>query len=136
MVVVEEEGAKAYAGAFVTDFAVRSARRAAEIADWGRRRWLVENGFHEQKGKDGFGLEHSFCTDETAGRNMHTLMTIAYTLWQLLHDGYLKRLGARCRHCAQICWADVLRDALRLGGIAFGELDGRERARRMRVARE
>ena len=136
VVVVEEEGAKAYAGAFVTDFAVRSARRAAEIADWGRRRWLVENGFHEQKGKDGFGLEHSFCTDETAGRNMHALMTIAYTLWQLLHDGYLKRLGARCRHCAQICWADVLRDALRLGGIAFGELDGRERARRMRVARE
>jgi len=46
------------------------AERAELIACWGRRRWNVENGFHAEK-HGGFGLEHTFCNDETASLNLH-----------------------------------------------------------------
>lgn len=136
VVTIDETGPNAYRGAFLTDLPVGGAARSAELCDWGRRRWNIENGFHTLKGADGFGLEHSFCQDETGAKNLHTLMTIAHTLWQLLHGGYLRRLERRHRRCTQICWAELLRQALRLGRILREDLEGRERARRMRVARE
>ncbi|MBR0056572.1 MAG: transposase [Kiritimatiellae bacterium] len=126
------KGGDLYKGAFVTDLPVLKAGRAVELADWGRRRWNIENGFHTLKGEDGFGLEHSFCNDERAGENMHTLMTIAHTLWQLLHSGYLKRLGRGFRKVQQVNWAELVREALRFGALDAEDLDAALGARRMR----
>ena len=125
-------GGDLYKGAFVTDLPVLKAWRAAELADWGRRRWNIENGFHTLKGGDGFGLEHSFCNDERAGENMHTLMTIAHTLWQLLHSGYLKRLGRGSRKVQQVNWAVLVGEALRFGTLDAEDLAAALGARRMR----
>jgi hypothetical protein len=136
VVTVEETSPRAYKGAFMTDLAVGSAARAAELCDWGRRRWNIENGFHTLKGKDGFGLEHCFCNDERAGQNLHTLMTIAYTLWQLLHTGYLKRLEKKHRHYPQICWAELLWEALCYERLSDEAMEASVGARRMRFARE
>lgn len=126
------KGGDLYKGAFVTDLPVLKAGRAAELADWGRRRWNIENGFHTLKGEDGFGLAHSFCNDERAGENMHTLMTIAHTLWQLLHSGYLKRLDRGFRKVQQVNWAELVRAALRFGTLDAEDLDAALGARRMR----
>ena len=125
-----------YDGAFVTSLTVRSAARAALVADWGRRRWNIEDGFHTLKGADGFGLEHSFCNDENAGANMHALMSIAHTLWQLLHTGYLKRLGRGMRKVQQINWAALVAQAMELGSFTAGELTAAVGARRMRFQLE
>jgi len=130
------KGEDLYSGAFVTDLPVRQARRAVELADWGRRRWNIENGFHTLKGRDGFGLEHSFCNDETAGENLHTLMTIAHTLWQLLHSGYLKRLDREFRKVQQFNWAELVREALRFGTLDAEDLAAAHGARRMRFRLE
>ena len=130
------EGADLYRGAFVTDLPVLKAWRAVELADWGRRRWNIENGFHTLKGRDGFGLEHSFCNDETAGANMHALMTIAHTLWQLLDSGYLRRIGRAFRKVRQVHWAELVREALRLGTLDAADLDAAVGARRMRFQLE
>ena len=80
------EDAGAYSGAFATSFEVADAKRALEFVAWGRRRWNVENGFKVEK-HGGFGLEHTFCNDDTVGRNYHVLMQIAYTLWQVFDAG-------------------------------------------------
>lgn len=133
---LDASGEEAYDGAFVTDLPVASASRAMLLADWGRRRWNIENGFHTLKGADGFGLEHSFCNDETAGANIHTLMNIAHTLWQLLHSGYLRRLGGKSRKVQQINWAELVRDALWLGSILAEELAALVGRRRMRFQLE
>ena len=130
------DGKESYDGAFVTDLPLGGAERAALVADWGRRRWNIEDGFHTLKGADGFGLEHSFCNDETAGENIHTLMTIAHTLWQLLHSGYLKRLGRKFRKVQQINWAELVREALTRGSIRAEELAASLGARRMRFQLE
>lgn len=132
----DEDGNDTYNGAFVTNLALGGAGRATLLADWGRRRWNMENGFHTLKGADGFGLEHSFCNDETAGANIHTLMTIAHTLWQLLHSGYLKRLGRKFRKVQQINWAELIRDALTLGAILAEDLAALLGTRRMRFRLE
>ena len=63
---------------------------------------------------------------------MHTLMNIAHTLWQLLHSGYLKRLGRRFRKVQQINWAELGRDTLWLGSILAEELAAMVGKRRMR----
>lgn len=41
---------------------------------------------------------------ERAGENLHMLMTMAYTLWQLLRAGYLKRLERKHR---RVTWGKV-----------------------------
>ena len=71
-----------------------------------------------------------------AGENLHTLMTLAHTLWQLLHTGYLKRLERKHRHCTQICWAELLWEALRCESLSAEALEASVGARRMRFARE
>lgn len=114
-----EEGEETkYRGAFVTDLPVEGALRATEMTDWARRRWKIENGFHTLKGKDGFGLEHTFCNDENARRNMHTLMNIAHALWQVFHSGWLRQLGANKRKVTQAGWAKMLFDAIVATGLA------------------
>lgn len=107
----------AYSGAFATDLDVNEVARALEVAAWGRRRWNVENGFKVEK-HSGFGLEHTFCNDETAGRNYHVLMQVAYALWQVFDGGMLRRLGEGCRKMTQEEWARLLASALRFVGLA------------------
>ena len=97
----------AYDGAFVTSFEVGNRDRAAKVVEWGRRRWNVENGFKVEK-HDGFGLEHTFCNDDTAGRNYHVLMEIAYALWQVFATGVIPRLAEGCRKMSQSGWAAVI----------------------------
>jgi hypothetical protein len=132
----DENGNDTYRGAFVTNLALGGAPRAVLLADWGRRRWNIENGFHTLKGTDGFGLEHSFCNDETAGENIHTLMSIAHTLWQLLHSGYLRRLGRKFRKVQQINWAELVREAMTFGSILATDLVASLGTRRMRFQME
>ena len=109
--------AGAYSGAFATSFEVTDAKRALEVAAWGRRRWNVEGGFRVEK-HGGFGLEHTFCNDDTAGRNYHVLMQIAYALWQVFDTGVLSRLSGGCRKPTQEMWAKILFLALLVLGLA------------------
>ena len=111
------EDAGAYFGAFATSFEVADAKRALEVAAWGRRRWNVEGGFRVEK-HGGFGLEHTFCNDDTAGRNYHVLMQIAYALWQVFDTGVLSRLSEGCRKPTQEMWAKMLFLALLVFGLA------------------
>ena len=107
------EDAGAYSGAFATSFEVTDAKRALEVSAWGRRRWNIEGGFRVEK-HGGFGLEHTFCNDDTAGRNYHVLMQIAYALWQVFDTGVLSRLSEGCRKPTQEMWAKLLFLALEL----------------------
>jgi hypothetical protein len=111
------EDAGAYSGAFATSFEVADAKRALEFVAWGRRRWNVENGFKVEK-HGGFGLEHTFCNDDTVGRNYHVLMQIAYVLWQVFDTGVLSRLSEGCRKPTQEMWAKLLFLALLVVGLA------------------
>jgi hypothetical protein len=111
------EDAGAYSGAFATSFEVADAKRALEFVAWGRRRWNVENGFKVEK-HGGFGLEHTFCNDDTVGRNYHVLMQIAYVLWQVFDTGVLSRLSEGCRKPTQEMWAKLLFLALIVIGLA------------------
>ena len=110
-------GSGKYNGAFITNLEVRDARRAREVVDWGRRRWNVENGFKSEK-HGGFGLEHTFCNDERAGRNYHVAMQIAYALWQVFATGVLSRLSEGRRKMTQAAWARVISTALHVVGFA------------------
>ena len=123
-----------YDGAFATSFEVNDSAAALGIVAWGRRRWNIENGFKVEK-NDGFGLEHTFCNDETAGRNYHVLMQIAYALWQVFAQGMLRRVGEGCRKMTQSGWARMLVSALRFVGLrAFpAEAVGAMRMRRYRL---
>lgn len=87
---------------------------AQKVAEWGRRRWTMENSFKTQKskGEDGFGLEHTFCNDENASRAMHLLMQFAHNLWQVFNSGMLRRLARGCRKVTQSIWARKLYEAL------------------------
>lgn len=105
-----------YDGSFATSFEVGDVSRALAVAAWGRRRWNVENGFKVEK-HDGFGLEHTFCNDDRAGRNYHVLMQVAYALWQVFAHGMLRRIGEGCRKMTQSGWARLLASALRLVGL-------------------
>lgn len=123
-----------YDGAFATSFEVNDHDAALGIVACGRRRWNIENGFKVEK-NDGFGLEHTFCNDETAGRNYHILMQIAYALWQVFAHGMLRRIGEGCRKMTQSGWARLLASALRFVGLrAFpAEIVGAMRMRRYRL---
>lgn len=124
-----------YDGAFVTSFEVNDSDAALGIVACGRRRWNIENGFKAEK-NDGFGLEHTFCNDETAGRNYHILMQIAYVLWQVFAHGMLRRIGDGCRKMTQSGWARLLASALRFVGLRSfpAEAVGAMRMRRYRPA--
>ena len=110
------EDGGAYSGCFATSFEVTEETRALNIAAWGRRRWNIETGFLVEK-HGGFGLEHTFCNDDTAGRNYHLLMQIAYTLWQVFDTGVLSRLSDRCRKASQEMWAKLLFIAVLVLGL-------------------
>ena len=108
------DDAGTYYGQFMTDLDVNNARRAAEIARWGRLRWVIENSFKTQKrdGEDGFGLEHTFCKDEHASRAAHMLMQLAHNLWQVFESGIVRNLSKGVSRPTQSLWARKLCDAL------------------------
>ena len=108
---------KPYVGMFATNLPVDGLDKADEIFCWGRRRWNIEGGFRVEK-HGGFGLEHTFCNDDTAGRNYHVLMQIAYTLWQVFDTGVLSRLSEGCRKPTREMWAKLLFLALLVFGLA------------------
>ena len=110
-------GSGKYNGAFITSLEVRDAWRALEVVSWGRRRWNIENGFKSEK-HEGFGLEHTFCNDEKAGRNYHIVMQIAYALWQVFATGVLSRLSEGRRKMTLVAWARVITTALHVIGFA------------------
>ena len=101
----------------VPGLAAQIGKRALVVAAWGRRRWNIETGFRVEK-HGGFGLEHTFCNDDTAGRNYHVLMQIAYTLWQVFDTGVLSRLSEGCRKPSQEMWAKMLFVAILVLGLA------------------
>ena len=70
-----------------------------------------------QRYDDGPDL-HTFCNDDTAGRNYHVLMQIAYTLWQVFDTGVLSRLSDGCRKPSQEMWAKMLFVAILVLGLA------------------
>ena len=105
------EDAGAYSGAFATSFEVTDAKRALEVAAWGRRRWNVEGGFRVEK-HGGFGLEHTFCKDEQASRAAHMLMQLAHNLWQVFESGIVRNLSKGVSRPTQSLWARKLCDAL------------------------
>ena len=72
----------------------------------------------ENEEHGGFGLEHTFCNDDTAGRNYNVLMQIAYTLWQVFDTGVLSRLSEGCRKPSQEMWAKLLFVAILVLGLA------------------
>ena len=110
----EKPAEESYYGQFATDLDVGTAAAAQMVAEWGRRRWKVENSFKTQKakGEDGFGLEHTFCNDENASRAMRLLMQFAHNQWQGFNSGILKRLARGCRKVTQSMWARKLCEAL------------------------
>ena len=83
----------------------------------GRERHTIEDQFNVQK-NNGFGLEHVFCADATAGKNYYALMQLAYLLWTLFYHGLLKRVHAWAGKTAQATLARLLLDGLRATGAA------------------
>ena len=105
--LVASDDAGAYYGQFMTDLDINAARRAVEIARWGRLRRVMENSFKTQKrdGEDGFGLEHTFCKDEHASRAMHMPMQLAHNLWQVFESGIARNLSKGVSRPTRSMWA-------------------------------
>lgn len=106
----------AYSGQFATNFEIKFKSQAREITRWGRWRWNIETSFNVEK-HHGFGLEHTFCTDATASRNIYLLMQIANNLWQVFNTGYMVRLSNKYRKITCIEWVHIIREALHRIGI-------------------
>ena len=98
------------------------AERTVGVVSWVDAREcayeLGEGGEFRVEKHGGFGLEHTFCNDDTAGRNYHVLMQIAYALWQVFDTGVLSRLSEGCRKPTQEMWAKMLFLALLVFGLA------------------
>ncbi len=68
---------------FLTDLAV-SQKNVAALAEYGRRRWKIENeGFNIQK-KHGYYLEHLFSRNYQALKNHYYLIQIGHMISQVL----------------------------------------------------
>ena len=78
---------------------------------------------HFNVGKNGgFGLEHAFCANEDASRNLHVLMQVASVLGQVLIRGMLKRLTRDCRKVTDVKLIEMLRASLAYVPIPPGAL--------------
>jgi hypothetical protein len=87
----------------------------------GRARQEIETHFNVGK-NGGFGLEHAFCADEQASRNLHVLMQVASVLGQVLIRGMLKRLTRDCRKITDVKLIEMLRASLAYVPIPPGSL--------------
>jgi hypothetical protein len=69
---------------WLTNFTLLSGNCPTLANHAGRLRWKIENeGFNVQK-HGGFGLEHVFSQDETAGKVFYLLLQIGWILFQLM----------------------------------------------------
>ncbi len=59
----------------------------------GRERHTIEDPFSTLK-NNGIGMEHVFCAEATASKNLYSLMQIAFMLWTLFHHGLFRRICA------------------------------------------
>lgn len=88
----------------------------ALISASGRKRHTIEDQFNTQK-NNGLGMEHVFCAEATASKNLYSLMQIAHLLWTLFYHGLIKRRYAWAKTRSQIAIAKSLLEGLAvLGG--------------------
>jgi len=88
----------------------------ALISASGRMRHTIEDQFNTEK-NNGIGMEHVFCANATASKNLYCIMQIAYMLWTLFYHGLLRRICAWAETWSQIAIAKHLLEGLRaLGG--------------------
>lgn len=97
--------------AWVTNFPLTTDSAAAVANQGGRARQGIETFFNVEK-NGGFGLEHAFCANQTASKNYHLLMQVAFTLGQLLVNGCLRRLTRACRKVSDRKLVELLRLSL------------------------
>jgi hypothetical protein len=83
----------------------------------GRERHPIEDMFNTLK-NNGIGMEHVFCANATASKNLYSLMQIAFMLWTLFHHGLLRRICAWAGTWSQVAIAKSLLEGLRLFGGA------------------
>lgn len=83
----------------------------------GRKRHPIEDMFNTLK-NNGIGMEHVFCANATASKNLYSLMQIAFMLWTLFHHGLLRRICAWAGTWSQVAIAKSLLEGLRLFGGA------------------
>ena len=97
--------------AWVTNFRLTADSAATVANQGGRARQGIETFFNVEK-NGGFGLEHAFCANQTASKNYHLLMQVAFTLGQLLVNGCLRRLTRACRKVTDRKLVELLRLSL------------------------
>ena len=112
--------------AWVTNFHLTTDSAAAVANQGGRARQGIETLFNVEK-NGGFGLEHAFCANQTASKNYHLLMQVAFLLGQLLVNGCLRRLTRACRKATDRKLVELLRLSLWVTRIdpaapCFGQL--------------
>ena len=106
---VGPEAAKLWA--WVTNLMVTPERVDEIVNRGGRARQEIETLFNVGK-NGGFGLEHAFCANEQASRNLHVLMQVASVLGQVLIRGMLRRLTRACRKVTDVKLIEMLRASL------------------------
>ena len=97
--------------AWATNLMVTPERVNEIVNRGGRARQEIETHFNVGK-NGGFGLEHAFCANEQASRNLHMLMHVAFVLGQVLIRGVLKRLTRACRKITDVKLIEMLRSSL------------------------
>ena len=96
---------------WVTNLMVTPERVDELVNRGGRARQEIETHFNVGK-NGGFGLEHAFCANEEASRNLHVLMQVASVLGQVLICGVLRRLTRGCRKVTDVKLTELLRASL------------------------
>lgn len=79
----------------------------------GRMRHTIEDLFNTAK-NNGVGMEHVFCAQANASKNLYTLMQMALMLWCLFCHGVLRRACTWARKWPQLAIAKLLPESLRL----------------------
>lgn len=73
---------------FITDLPIKKGQ-ALEVAEYGRRRWKIENeGFNTQK-RQGYNLEHRYSHNYQATKNHYYLIQIGHMVAQII-EGWKK----------------------------------------------
>ena len=79
----EKAGRKETQFYFITDLPIKKGK-AVEIAEYGRRRWKIENeGFNTQK-KQGYHLEHRYSHSYQGTKTHYYLIRIGHMISQIL----------------------------------------------------
>jgi hypothetical protein len=96
---------------WVTNFILSHETAYALANQGGRARQDIENVFNVEK-NGGFGLEHAFCANNTAAKNYHLMMQVAYLISQLLVNGFLRGLTRACRKLSDRKLIELVRASL------------------------